>query len=204
MLPAPLRPARLTTKCPPQVPVYITYALHIYISLRKAFGTTARVGRVASIAWRRSSRTRRKRSIHTTLPEGNEDAIRDKPLDRRAPGAPKYHKTTRKKKQPGRLVSMAPRGRRARGLPETSRSPAGPETSHCRAAWDSVRVARLLRAGPPGQRHRARRHFSAALRPRSRSTRVAFGRRRAGPQLLPADPVRLRRAAQKWQPRCSR
>ena len=33
MLPAPLRPARLTTKCPPQVPVYITYALH-NISLR--------------------------------------------------------------------------------------------------------------------------------------------------------------------------
>ena len=202
MLPAPLRPARLTTKCPPQVPVYITYALHIYISLRKAFGTTARVGRVASIAWRRSSRTRRKRSIHTTLPEGNEDAIRDKPLDRRAWGAPKYHKTTRKKKQPGRLVSMAPRGRRARGLPETSRSPAGPETSHCRAAWDSVRVARLFVRGRSAIELDA--IFSAALRPRSRSTRVAFGRRRAGPQLLPADPVRLRRAAQKWQPRCSR
>ena len=37
--------------------------------------------------------------------------------------------------------------------------------------------------------------FSAALRPRSRSTRIAFDRRRAGPQLLPADPVRRRRAA---------
>ena len=169
--------------------------------------------------WRRSSRTRRERSVHTTPPERNEDAIAatNHSIDSRGEHQNSTKQTRIKKSN---LVgSRRPRGAaggRARDVPAAGRS--RDESFSRGLGLRALACVEVLRAGPQrlGASHRSSGAATSRSTSRSDTTachaarrrRPCAGQRARTPTRAGAAPSSCAAAAlqdrRRWRPRSSR